>query len=55
MYIFVVIDVDDFHVVKAFRDESEFSEEIAQDFADDYYYETGHDCRVERTYLRRGI
>ena len=53
MKIFVVIDADNNHVLKAFhgKDEDE-TEIIATDWADDYYLSTGIDTRVEGTYLR---
>ena len=51
MEIWVVLDVDNNKVVKAFIGEN--AEFKAGDFGDDYYYSTGNDCVVQRTYLKR--
>lgn len=47
MWIYVVLDVDNVSVLKAFTNEEE-----ADNFAEDYYERTGIDTRVEITFLR---
>lgn len=48
MWIYVVLDVDNGHVLKAFVNEEE-----ADDFAQNYYEKTDIDTRMERTFLRK--
>lgn len=49
MKIWVVVDVDNGRAVNAFHGED--AEEKASDFADEYYFKTGFDCRYDEIYL----
>lgn len=49
MKIWVVVDVDNGWAIKAFHGED--AEEKASDFVDEYYAETGCDCRYDEIHL----
>ena len=52
MKIYVVVDVDNNEIVKAFYGNEENIEEIVSDFCDDYYENTGFDCTWRTTNLK---
>jgi len=50
MEIWVAIDVDNMFIIKAFYGEN--AEEAAVECADNYYFTTGNDSTIRRTYLK---
>lgn len=52
MKIYVVVDVDNNEIVKAFYGDEEYIEEKVSDFCDQYYDNTGFDCTWRITTLK---
>lgn len=52
MKIYIVIDIDNNKIVKAFCGDEEYIEEKVSDFCDEYYIDTGFDCTWRTTFLK---
>ena len=52
MKIYIVVDVDNNKIVKAFCGDEEYIEEKVSDFCDEYYINTGFDCTWRTTFLK---